>query len=389
MSRFFKMRTLLTVGLVLLVAWFGAAWFASEQVRTEIIQLQDYEPYQLTTVVGTDFKEIILTNSDIGATELAWEEYAGVVWDGGFGQITDYLGSDGRTVRRTFTVLEGSEPAEGERVNIDEYYWPNDPSALGLDYREYEIEGPLGPLPVWEYPAGDDGPWAILVHGRQARGLHEMLRYVGFLNEEGFNVLIPSYRNDEGAPQVEDRQVGFGLTEWEDLQAVVDHVVGLHGTDVTVMGQSMGGAITLSWMINDPTTANQIRAVVLDSPAVDVAEVVRFGAEDISWQWREFEVGPPPLLVDATLLVSRLRHSFDWAAMDYTQQTADLPDTPILVVHGVGDATVPIESAREFANNAVTARLLEYPAGGHTRLWNVDPTRYRDDVIQFLDLHAP
>ena len=384
------MKSLITIVLVAAIGWFGAAWFFSEDLRTEIIQLQPYEPYQLSTVVGTDFKEITLANSDTGETKLKRSEVAGVDWDGGYGQITDFLGSGGNTVRRTFNILDGEAPAEGARVIIDEYVWPNDPAALGLDYREYEIEGPLGPLPVWEFPVDDnDAPWVILVHGRQDRGLQEMSRYVPFLNEAGFSTLITSYRNDAGAPQVENRQVEFGLTEWEDLKAVVDHVVGLHGTDVTVMGQSMGGAITLSWMINDPTTANQIRAVVLDSPAVDIAEVVRFNASQLSWQWREFEFGAPDLLVDTTLLVSQLRHSFDWGAMDYVERANDLPDTPILVLASRADGTVPIAPTRAFVDEAVTARLIEYQTAGHTRLWNVDPTRYRDDVVQFLELNAP
>jgi alpha-beta hydrolase superfamily lysophospholipase len=362
------MKSLITIVVIAALAWFGAAFYFSEEIRTEIIELQPYEPYQLSTVVGTEFKEITLENSDTGETKLYRGELAGVEWDGGYGQITDFLGSGGNTVRRTFKVLEGDEPPGGTLVVIDEYYWPNDPSVLGLDYLEYDVEGPLGPLPVWEFPVEDED---------------------AFLNEAGFNALIMSYRNDAGAPEVEDRQVEFGLTEWEDLKAVVDHVVEEHGTDVTVMGQSMGGAITLSWMINDPITANQIRAVVLDSPSVDISEVVRFGASKLSYEWREFEFFVPSAFVETTLFVSRLRHSFDWGAMDYVERANDLPDTPILVLHGTRDDSVPIGPTREFASEARTARLIEYPAGGHTRLWNVDPDRYRDDVIEFLDLQAP
>ena len=355
------------------------------------MEVQPFDHQLQVPVVETGFKEITLGFVDVGETEINRQELTGVVWPDGYGQLTEFLESRGTQVRHVFKVVEGEAPSEGDLVAIDEYFWPTDPSVVGLEFDEYGIDGPEGELPMLEFPAGDaEAPWVVLVHGRQARGPSEMFRLVPFLHEAGYNVLIPSYRNDDGAPQVEDRQVEFGLTEWEDLAAAIDYI---GAEDTTVIGYSMGGAITLSWMINDPTAANTARAVVLDSPAVDAAEIVRFNAAEITYEFavgdEKFEFDVPPALTETALFFSRLRFGYDWDAMDYTSRASDLPDTPILVLHGGKDVSVPLSASRAFADAAIRARLVEYPEAAHTRLWNVYPDRYESDILDFLDLHAP
>ncbi len=378
------MRTLVVIVVVLALGLGAAGWVISDEVRTEILDLSDFEPTRPVEVIEVSAREIELGWLDVGETKLARDEVAGVVWEDGYGQVTGYLGRDGGTVRRVFRALRGGLPDDGERVGIDEYVWPDDPGVLGLEFTEEVIEGPLGPMPAWSIPATDDGPWVVLVHGRNDRGRLEMLRLVPFLHAAGYNVVVPTYRNDEGAPQVENRRVAFGATEWTDLAAVMDWVDSRATSDVSIIGYSMGAAITLSWMVHEPERAGDLLAVVLDSPTTDIERTIKLhiGARELPIPLLNVTV--PGIVADAAILIAELRFDVDFSEYDYIARAGDLPSVPILVLHGTEDVTIPIETSRSFADAAVRARVVEL-FGGHTRMWNVDPVIYEAQVLQFLD----
>lgn len=368
------------VGLLLGVG----GWVFSDEIRSGVLELGDFEHNKAVEVVAVSAREIELTWRDIGETELARDEVAGVVWDGGYGRVTGLVERREGNVVREFRAITGGLPQVGERVAIDEYAWPDDPGSLGLEFTEEMIEGELGPLPAWHIPSGADADWVVLVHGRNDRGRVEMLRLVPFLHEAGYNILIPTYRNDRGAPQVESRRVGFGLTEWTDLGAAMTWVEEQDAGNVSIIGFSMGAAITLSWMLNAPDQAASLQAVVLDSPATDIERTIELQAMERDLPIPYLHVKVPSILADVAILVAGERFGFDFSDVDYVARAADLPDVPILVLHGTEDVTVPIETSRAFSDAAVRARLVEL-FGGHTRMWNVDPAVYEGQVLGFFD----
>jgi fermentation-respiration switch protein FrsA (DUF1100 family) len=65
----------------------------------------------------------------------------------------------------------------------------------------------------------------------------------------------------------------------------------------------------------------------------------------------------------------------------------------VLVVHGTGDLTVPVEASRELVDERRAAGLpttfVETPAGEHVGSYNHDPAAYEDAVAGFLDDAVP
>ena len=378
------MRTLIAVVVVIALGIAGVGWVFSDEIRPAALELQDFTYSDSVDVVEVSAGEIELSWHDVGETKLERDEVAGVVWDGGFGQVSSYLGRGDGNVRRGFRALAGGLPAVGERVFIDEYAWPDDPGVFGFEFAEEIIEGELGPMPAWSFPTDPEGPWVVLVHGRSDRGRVEMLRLVPFLHEAGFNILIPTYRNDEGAPQVDRRRVEFGLTEWKDLASAMDWVDARANGDVSVIGYSMGAAITLSWMVNAPGDADSLRAVVLDSPVTNIERTIELQAGERELPIPYLHVTVPGIVADVAIFIAEQRFDVDFSKVNYVEMAGDLPDVPILVLHGTEDVTIPIETSRSFADAAIRARVVEL-FGGHTRMWNVDPVTYETQVLTFLD----
>ncbi|MBT8213299.1 MAG: lysophospholipase, partial [Acidimicrobiia bacterium] len=72
------------------------------------------------------------------------------------------------------------------------------------------------------------------------------------------------------------------------------------------------------------------------------------------------------------------------AALDQVER-ADEFDVPILLLHGSDDATVPVESADQFAEaRPDIVRYQRFDGVDHVLLWNADPARYEAAVMGFL-----
>lgn len=378
------MRALVILVVVIGLVLAGGGWVVSDEIETSVLNLADFEHLTSVEVIDVSAREIELSWRDVGETRLGRDEVAGVVWDGGYGQITGYLSREDSNVRRVFRALEGGLPDVGERVAIDEYAWPDDPGVFGFEFTEETIEGELGPMLAWSIPADAAGPWIVLVHGRNDRGRVEMLRLVPFLHEAGFNILIPTYRNDDGAPQVANRRVEFGLTEWQDLAAAMEWVNTRATGDVSIIGFSMGAAITLSWMVHAPEDAGSLRAVVLDSPVTNIERTIELKTGERELPIPYLHVQVPGIVADVAIFIAEQRFDADFSKVNYVEMAGDLPNVPILVLHGTEDVTIPIETSRSFADAAIRARLVEL-FGGHTRMWNVDPVTYETQVLTFLE----
>ena len=88
------------------------------------------------------------------------------------------------------------------------------------------------------------------------------------LHRLGFPMLVPTYRNDLGAPPSPDHRSHLGQTEWRDVASAVDYAMahGAHG--VVLVGWSLGGTLA-EFVAHDPAHTSEVKGLILDSPLLD------------------------------------------------------------------------------------------------------------------------
>jgi dipeptidyl aminopeptidase/acylaminoacyl peptidase len=267
-------------------------------------------------------------------------------------------------------------PVAGTPVAVNASYYTGDPgTALGLSFQEVTVRSDVGSLPSWYIPADGkiSGTWAVFVHGHDS-SRRESLRYLTFLHARGLPVLVPSYRNDVGAAASPDGEDHLGDTEWRDLEAAVHWALDRGAHDVVLFGWSMGAAVSLQ-LVDRSSVRGSVRALVLDSPALDWRDVLGHQGD--------LRGLPRPVTSVAEWFVqARLGADFD--RFDWVSRARALT-RPMFVVHSSADAYVPNGPSLALARarpDLVT--YFDVPGADHTRGWNVDPERYQTALGSWL-----
>ena len=369
-----------------LLVFAGGSWFYSGEIRAGALASKPPAPLALQTeVLAVGDRSITLARDPASPRELTTPGTFGLRWEAGYGRLGAILTTAPDRVERAFTRVEGAAPRTGERSAVDGYAWPADPSvAAGRPAREISYPSPLGPAPAWQVDGRRD-TWVILVHGYNA-ARSETLRALATVTGRGYPALAVSYRNDPGAPGTPDGLRRWGATEWQDLEAATRYVLDRGAGGVVLAGFSMGGAVVASFLLESPLAA-RVRGVVLDSPALDLGEVIDHGATD-----RELPVlgtPVPPALTVAAKGIAGLRYDLDWGELDYIDRAGRLA-APMLVFHQTGDPTVPVAISEALATARADLVTFERFAGdGHVQSWNADRSRYERALRAFLDRVAP
>jgi alpha-beta hydrolase superfamily lysophospholipase len=258
-------------------------------------------------------------------------------------------------------------------VRWNKFVYQGDPQhALGLAYEEVAIPSTLGELPAWLIP-GKRSTWILLVHGRRATR-EESLRVLKTIAELGFPALVITYRNDAGAPRSPDQRYHLGDTEWEDVEAGVCYALSHGARDVALFGWSMGGCLVETFLHRSPY-ARQVRAVVLDSPILNVRRV-------LDAQARRQHL--PHWVTHVIAWVATRQTGIYFSALNYERPMQDLP-IPTLLFHGTADSQVPVESSDLFAQARPTSvSYLRLQGIDHTLVWNADPQAYGSALKTFF-----
>lgn len=298
----------------------------------------------------------------------------GLDFQGGFAEVGGVLDVSERSVLRT---LKGVYGLPRNRAVVD--FVPQigrDPSDRGVVFDEVLIEGPLGAYPAWEIP-GDDDTWVVMVHDR-GDGRRQALAIMPAVAAAGFPILVPTYRNHDGAPETEHRRFSLGETERRDLEAALGHAFRQGARDVVLVAFGSGSAVVAELLHASPW-ADVVRAVVLDSPLLDPGAAVDADASSRN---------VPGFVIGWAKALGTLRFGIDWSSSDQVQRAEEW-NTPVLVIHGRDDAVAPIASSADFAAlrpDLVT--LHSVPMAGHTATWNVDPAGYEAVLVGFVTEHA-
>ncbi len=377
-----RWRTILLV-LVLLALIFhgGGGWYFADQLRKDalVVRPSDDDPDVVVTEVGPGSVGLRVVDGE--DPDLTDPGVIGLSWETGYGQLLDIEATnpDGSVVRRLVRI-DGDLPAVGDITDLDGFAFPPDPArAFGLSFNEVTYTSPLGEMAAWEILASSS-TWVIHVHGlRSSRA--EALRLVGPIATAGYAQLVITYRNDEGQPQDPSGFYRYGETEWEDVAAAVEYVLGRGAEKVVLVGYSTGGAHVLSYLYQSPGTP--VIAGILDAPNIDFEATVDLGASQ-----RRLPFVPLPLpgtLVWSAKKLASVRFGIDWGNLDYVAR-ASLLNQPVLVFHGTEDKTVPFSTSQELAAARPTqVRFVVVTGAGHVRSWNVGPDAYERRVAEFLD----
>jgi uncharacterized protein len=323
----------------------------------------------------------------------------GLWWDGrdGHARLGDVQAgttTDDLVVRELLAVDAGIPRPGPARWNP--YYVTGTPlSALALAYEDVGVPTELGPMPAWFVPVDPSGALrttgrsssrptcAVLVHGRGATR-EECLRAIPVLRRLGLDVLVPTYRNDDGAPPGPGGRYHLGDTEWQDVEAALRWTLDRGAEDVVLVGWSMGGAIVLQLLSRSPL-AKHVRAVVLDAPVVDWRAVLDHHAGVNHLPSRLTRMGHWMLRHEVGRRLVGVDEPLDLRRLDWVRRAAEL-HVPVLIIHSDGDEYVPNSPSRALA--VARPDVVTMPAwreGRHTKEWNTDPDRWEREVAAFLE----
>jgi pimeloyl-ACP methyl ester carboxylesterase len=368
--------------LVLVLVHLAGGWYFAGRIHAEALDAEarraGLERQYDLEIEGVSDVSLTLNDPGGGARHSGvW----GVAWPGGYGLVGEITSASETTVTRWFQLVDGSIPVPGERVDVHERAFPDEPAAvLGESPEVVVVEGPLGDYESWFYP-GERSTWALLLHGNGLDRL-DLGKLMPAIRGAGFPVLIVTIRNDPGAPEDPSGMLRYGDTEWADLEAAVRYATG-HGADgVELIAPSMGGGVALTFLERSES-AGVVRAVVLDSPLIDFGRTIDARAADEGLPLLGLPL--PGTLVGTAKWLTAKRFGVDWDATGHLDQTDELA-VPILIFHGTDDDDVPIETSRELAAarpDLVT--LVEVDGAPHLASWNLDPAAYEADLLAFLE----
>jgi len=228
-----------------------------------------------------------------------------------------------------------------------------EPSLYGLEFSPVRVRSRDGlELAAWWVPVSRQRKAALLVHGLHAsKGSPYVLPALPVYAGLGFNVLLIDLRAHGESP---GERTTLGVRESRDVLGGLDWLAqhGYPSQAVVLHGWSMGAATVLG-----VAAGEAVRAVVADSGYARLSLLLRqrTGA----------------LLYPGVSLAARLLLGASPAAVAPEEAAARLraAGTPLYLLHGDADRTVPYENARRIAARYPEARLWTLPGYPHVSAW--------------------
>lgn len=305
---------------------------------------------------------------------------------GGWAQLSAEIVDRGpaRVGRRIAATAPGLTPKVGDRASWSGIYYA-DPADAGLRARDITINTPAGRCPAWRIDGGPSS-WAIHIHGLGSTRAGT-LRGVRVATELGYTSLVVSYRNTAEGPRVGTGRSTLGHTETTDIDEAIGYAVRRGAEQIVIFGWSMGAAIALQ-LADRPRHQGLIAALVLDSPVLEWAEVIKANCVRSGLPAAAGYLAIPWLTLAPLARTVGLPGSIPLRCFDWPVRAADLT-TPALILHGTRDDSVPIRLSQALRDARPDLVELETFGAGHTLCWNTDPDRWREAVTTWLRSRVP
>lgn len=362
-------RAVLGVFAVLGVTLVLLAWLHANAIRAEFLDPEVRSLPDPVEVVANEAGRIVLPRTDDTVRVGVW----GVAGDDGYAQMSTIVRIGDDVVERGVQTLDG-EVASGDPVIVDVDAFTGDPAtAHGIGFEQLVIPADVGPHPAW-FVDGRRATWVVFVHGRGDERLPESLRLLPTLVEQGFPVMVVSYRNDLGATPSDSGMRLWGLEEWRDVEAAVQLALRKGALDVVVVGSGYGSSL-VSMFLHESAEIGVVRGVVYDSPMLDFEEVVGTWARDR---------GTPRIVSWLGRRLASVRFGVAWRELDQLERVEEF-DVPMLVMAGGGDTETDPETAAAFAEGlGDRGTFVRFEQAAHIDLWNTDADRYDRIIVQWL-----
>lgn len=244
-----------------------------------------------------------------------------------------------------------------------------------------DVPTECGAAPAWIMGDQQATTWCLQVHGRGVTR-RETIRAAPIYLRRGIPVMAVSYRNDTEAPPSRQNKYRLGLDEWRDVDDAIDVAVARGAERIVLQGWSMGGQIALQ-VARRSRHRRRIVGLVLDSPVVGWRPTLQLQvalAKRPAWLV-DTAVG----LLESPASVLSGSRSLDFDELDNVLH-ADAFSQPILLLHSADDGYVPPDASRALA--AARPDLVDYREwrrARHTKLWNLDRTRYDHEIGSWID----
>ena len=365
------------VGLALFVAIVVAVlgWFHANAIRAAfLLPHHDDAEYSLE-VISNEAGRVVVTRTDETVREGIW----GLEGEGAYAQVSTIVRISEDSVERGVKTLEGDFTA-GDLARLDVDAFTGDPlTAHRIGFEELVIPSEIGPHTGW-FIDGRRSTWVLFVHGEGDDRLGESLRIIPSLVEQGFPIMVISYRNDVGATASESGMRLWGLEEWRDVDAALELAQRKGAKDFVIMGSGLGASIVSTYLHESDQIAT-VRGVIYDSPVVDLESSVK--------QWSRAN-GTPRIVGWLGRRLATARFGIEWHVLDQVAR-AEAFDVPMLILYGGEDPMTSPEQIQEFADAVGDrASVTRFEQAGQADLWNIDRDRYEATITQWLtDLLGP
>lgn len=229
-------------------------------------------------------------------------------------------------------------------------------------------------------PANGNGSAVILLHG-MADNRQGMMSFAYMFVMHGYAVLLPDSRaHGESGGSL----VTYGVLEREDVRRWVEWLRPRITHCVTLLGESMGGAIAVQTSAVTPGLC----AVVAESSFASFRAIAddRIGQETGLPLWATRTLGIP--MREGALLYARLRYGVNLAGADPLKAIA-VSRVPTLLICGTEDLNIPMRHSMALERAGRThTRLWIVEGAGHTGAMSVNPAKYEVEVVGWFDGHG-